>query len=528
VATALFSECEQTDTGALERVNYFPRQLLTADDMVADQDYFRAKLRRHNRFLHGWGVVCGLEVSPSPGANLPWQVQIGSGYALGPYGDEIFLSQPVLLDLAKCGPGAETDPCDPGALLKDGQASTGATLFIAIRYEECFARPVRVMPGGCGCDDTSCEPSRIRDSFQIECLDGLPPSHQQGGTSSICDLITGRALSPCLPCPTDPWVVLARVTLPSISNSAITAQQVDNFLRRQVFSTAALQDQVIRCCCTARDRQPARVTSINPPAGARFTAASTVPRVMVATFSKNLRPETVTPTSFMLTASIGGQTLSIPGAVSYDDVNRAAQFTPNDPLTRPGTYQLTLVGSGPNPITDIDDLALDGNDDGQAGGNFVSQFIIGDSGPAPTRTPPPVPTAAPTLIRTFGVDPVTVKAGQVQSQAISDINLEIGDMGTNPVQGSISVFLNAPLASQPDDTAVLIDNRTGAQVAIATKGPNTFTFANVRIETGSTWRIDRMRVVNAAVGPLIAQISVTAPPITFVVVPPLFVATSVQ
>jgi hypothetical protein len=74
---------------------------------------------------------------------------------------------------------------------------------------------------------------------------------------------------------------------------------------------------------------------------------------------------------------------------------------------------------------------------------------------------------------------------------------------------------------------VLIDNRTGAQVAIATKGPNTFTFANVAIETGSSWRIDKMRVVQASVGPIIAQVSVTAPPITFTVIPPVFVATGV-
>ncbi len=43
----------------LERVHYFPRQLITANDMTAEQDYFRQKQRRHNRFLHGsrGGVV---------------------------------------------------------------------------------------------------------------------------------------------------------------------------------------------------------------------------------------------------------------------------------------------------------------------------------------------------------------------------------------------------------------------------------------------------------------------------------------
>ena len=41
-------------TSARNRVRYFPRQLLTADDMRTEQEYLREKLRRHNRLLHRW------------------------------------------------------------------------------------------------------------------------------------------------------------------------------------------------------------------------------------------------------------------------------------------------------------------------------------------------------------------------------------------------------------------------------------------------------------------------------------------
>jgi len=51
-------DCLQPGLGKLERVKYFNRMLLTADDMRTDQDFVLQKLRRHNRFLHGWGVVC--------------------------------------------------------------------------------------------------------------------------------------------------------------------------------------------------------------------------------------------------------------------------------------------------------------------------------------------------------------------------------------------------------------------------------------------------------------------------------------
>ena len=40
MATATTNDCTQLDSTLLERVNYFPRQLLTADDMTADQQYF--------------------------------------------------------------------------------------------------------------------------------------------------------------------------------------------------------------------------------------------------------------------------------------------------------------------------------------------------------------------------------------------------------------------------------------------------------------------------------------------------------
>ncbi len=36
-------------------------RLLTTDDLDRKQTYFLAKPRRHNRFLHGWGVMAGLE-----------------------------------------------------------------------------------------------------------------------------------------------------------------------------------------------------------------------------------------------------------------------------------------------------------------------------------------------------------------------------------------------------------------------------------------------------------------------------------
>ena len=51
----------------LVRMNYFHGQLISDRDLRTEQDYFRARLRHANRCLHGYGVLCGLELEPVPG-----------------------------------------------------------------------------------------------------------------------------------------------------------------------------------------------------------------------------------------------------------------------------------------------------------------------------------------------------------------------------------------------------------------------------------------------------------------------------
>src|SRR5215470_1511513 len=96
MATGPNGDCTQPGTPSLERVRYFPRQLVTADDLTQDQEYFRNKLRRHNRLLHGWGVVCGARVKKGAG---DCEVVIEPGYLLGPHGDEIGIDCERTVDL---------------------------------------------------------------------------------------------------------------------------------------------------------------------------------------------------------------------------------------------------------------------------------------------------------------------------------------------------------------------------------------------------------------------------------------------
>ena len=77
-----------TGLQCLERPRFFAGQLLTDTELTGEQAYVLAKSRLHNRYLHGWGVVCGLEVFCHP---CEGQVTVTSGYALSPCGDDIVL-----------------------------------------------------------------------------------------------------------------------------------------------------------------------------------------------------------------------------------------------------------------------------------------------------------------------------------------------------------------------------------------------------------------------------------------------------
>jgi hypothetical protein len=69
-------------------------------------------------------------------------------------------------------------------------------------------------------------------------------------------------------------------------------------------------------------------------------------------------------------------------------------FTPNAPyvgfpintednLQRQVRYEITVSGTAPDAIRDTDNLVLDGDGDGRAGGNKTSSFIV--------KPPPPLP-----------------------------------------------------------------------------------------------------------------------------------------
>jgi hypothetical protein len=240
---------------SVERVRYFPRQLITADDMRAEQDYFRERLRRHNRYLHGWGVVCGCEVKLAVDKDHPWRVRVCGGYLITPGGDEVQISEAVDFDLAvearrPADPCALPSPCAPAAA---SSATERVKVHLAVCYAECSLRPVRIHPAGCGCDDAACEYSRVRDSFELLRLGeaDLPRSHKRAAAGQATAETTGVVrttgdaqllqMPPCPPWPEDNCVVLATVTLPLQRAAALVEADIAYDHRRILYTLAMLQ-----------------------------------------------------------------------------------------------------------------------------------------------------------------------------------------------------------------------------------------------------------------------------------------------
>jgi hypothetical protein len=131
------------------RPRYFFGQLLDVDDLRADQEYSMQKRRVHNRALHGWGVVCGLEVTPSSEATIT----VLPGYAVDENGRDIVVGEPVSLDVSG-------DPPSPGGRHQD--------LDIVLRYAEEPVSPVPSIDGVEEGHPTGQQPSRIEERYEFE------------------------------------------------------------------------------------------------------------------------------------------------------------------------------------------------------------------------------------------------------------------------------------------------------------------------------------------------------------------------
>jgi hypothetical protein len=210
---------KQASVEPFSRARFDRGTYLTAGALSLEQVYRLQRLRRHNRHLHGWGVVCGLFVVPAATAAHPWAVAVCPGFAIGPHGDEIEVPQRAQVDIAEF---LWSRPAIP--------ASTGVPLwraYISVRYVEREDALQAVPHRGCGCNEPVYAPARIVDGFEAAVI-WTPP--EPAAVLDIC----AQPGPPCPECPASPWVALARIALPATAGQPVSAAMIDNGIRNRI------------------------------------------------------------------------------------------------------------------------------------------------------------------------------------------------------------------------------------------------------------------------------------------------------
>jgi hypothetical protein len=195
--------------GSLARPHYKAGNYLATEDLRSEQAYRLQRLRRHNRYLHGWGRVCGLRVVPAQDPVRPWGVLICPGYALTCCGDEIEVSNPAPLDIR-----------DYLWARPQINGLPALAAYVGIRFAEERRGPVAAQKAACQCDEMIYA-SRLRDSFRMDVLWTAPT----GGEESPFDLCGGQS-APCPRCGEDPYIILASVELPGSEGQTITLERI--------------------------------------------------------------------------------------------------------------------------------------------------------------------------------------------------------------------------------------------------------------------------------------------------------------
>jgi len=171
--------CVSISTGTLSpdrRVNYAYGMVLGLGEFLQEQQYFLQKDYLHERALHGYGTVYGLQVttSPVPDTNgSDYTVAVAPGMAIDQWGREIVVRS---AQCARLGAWlAAQEQTTPGSVAKHMEISGTLTVYVTAKYASCLDDLVPVPGQPCSSSAQTKVASRIRDAWDIELTWDQPP-----------------------------------------------------------------------------------------------------------------------------------------------------------------------------------------------------------------------------------------------------------------------------------------------------------------------------------------------------------------
>lgn len=220
------------------RNRYFYGKLLDADHFQLETDYHNAMRRLHNRLITGCGVVCGLNVVV---ADDPTAIVVTPGLAIDQHGREIVVDCP-----------SDPQPIPADLLAAAAKNKDQRKIHVDLCYHECTAEPAPVLADECG-ELTACQPGVIRERYRLRFESGhvelsLPElefGDLIGGSFDLpaChrDLVEPLSSTPCPPCPDDPCLPLANLTLEVKARKVrLSEDGIDVSIRPIVYNNALL------------------------------------------------------------------------------------------------------------------------------------------------------------------------------------------------------------------------------------------------------------------------------------------------
>lgn len=205
--------------GGLEclcRPRFYAGQVLREEDLNRLERYVIDKNKLHNRYLHGSGVVCGLEVVCNPCDD---RVTVRTGYALSPCGEDIVVcknTSVLVCDLIqKCRPRLEPE-CDPPqpnqnddckdlvedwvlAICYAEQPSRGTMPLRTGAAEPCCSSCNCGGAGGCGCGCHATQKRDYRPQHKKAALSCEPTLICEGYSFKVYRLAQGSNQGPGAP-----------------------------------------------------------------------------------------------------------------------------------------------------------------------------------------------------------------------------------------------------------------------------------------------------------------------------------------
>jgi hypothetical protein len=158
-------------------LRYHFGMLLGVDDFETEQSYHRGKMRLHNAWLHGEGVVWGFGVTvPTvPGDDaLVGEIRVEPGLALDAAGRELHLAVPACVNV---GAWFAEHRADAGFLFAESEAGDAVVFdaHVVIRFRACLTRAVPALAEPCDGAANDTAYSRALETVEILLRPGAAP-----------------------------------------------------------------------------------------------------------------------------------------------------------------------------------------------------------------------------------------------------------------------------------------------------------------------------------------------------------------